>query len=122
MSTRVTSLGGSTSAQATSRRRGSRRSSVALVALAALLLVVGSAVSTDTVTAAIGSTVTVTDRVSPADVTITAGDSVLFVGQSTLASPIGGWAVGRVIHLIPEGSFREELAAAVKQYQQQLLK
>lgn len=81
MSTRVTSLGGSTSAQATSRRRGSRRSSVALVALAALLLVVGSAVSTDTVTAAIGSTVTVTDRVSPADVTITAGDSVLFVND-----------------------------------------
>jgi plastocyanin len=46
-----------------------------------MLLVAGSAASPDTVTAAIGSTVTVTDRVSPADVTITAGTSVLFVND-----------------------------------------
>lgn len=80
MSTRATFNDTSASEKSEWRRRGSRRSAFTTFVLVVMFLVVGSAVP-DTVTAAVGSTVIITERVTPANVTIAAGDSVRFVNN-----------------------------------------
>ena len=80
MSTLVTYFR-SPASEKSERRRAPRRSVGMLLGLVAMLLVVGSAGMPSTVGAAIGSTVTVTDRVSPVNVTIAAGSSVRFVND-----------------------------------------